>query len=224
MRILYLLSIILLAICSSCNQKKAENSTPVNTPVSNPIQNESNQIIDFRLVQALNPDSSINMIVEISAGTTAKYEMNKNTHQIVIDSIDGKPRYINYLGYPGNYGMIPNTILPKSEGGDGDPLDILLLGVTQPRGSIQKARVVGVMKLLDNGEQDDKILAVPMTEKWSNVEDIEDLDLYFPGARDIVSTFFTNYKTKGEMEFESWGSKDEAMKVVNDAYTYSSKN
>lgn len=196
-----------------------ENSTSV----LNPIQKESSTIIDFTAVQALNSDSSINMIVEISAGTTAKYEMNKNTHQIVMDSIDGVPRYINYLGYPGNYGMIPNTILPKSEGGDGDPLDILLLGVTEPRGSVQRARVVGVMKLLDNGEQDDKILAVPCTEKWSSVEDLEDLDSYFPGARDIVSIFFTNYKTKGEMVFESWGSKDEAMDVVKEAYEYSSR-
>jgi len=131
-----------------------------------------------------------------------------------MDSIDGKPRYINYLGYPGNYGMIPNTILPKSKGGDGDPLDILLLGVTQPRGSVQKVRIVGVMKLLDNGEQDDKIIAVPTTEKWSMVQNIDDLDQYFSGARDIVATFFTNYKAKGEMEFESWGDRSEAMKVV----------
>jgi len=170
--------------------------------------------IDFRNIVALNSDSTVNMVVEISAGTTAKYEMNKKSYQIVMDSIDGQPRYINYLGYPGNYGMIPNTILPKSEGGDGDPLDILLLGVTQPRGSVQKVRVLGVMKLLDNGEQDDKILAVPNTDKWSMVKDIDDLDLYFAGVRTIVSTFFTNYKAKGEMEFESWGNRSEAMKVV----------
>ncbi len=219
MRIPYLLVAIFLFIGLSCGNEKAE----ISSPVLKTIQQESKETIDFRTVQALNSDSSINMIVEIPAGTTAKYEMNKKSYQIVMDSIDGVPRYINYLGYPGNYGMIPNTILPKSEGGDGDPLDILLLGVTQSRGSVQRVRVVGVMKLLDNDEQDDKILAVPFTEKWSSVQDIEDLDSYFPGARDIVSTFFTNYKTKGEMVFESWGGKDDAMTVVKEAYEYSSR-
>ncbi|MFT6336957.1 MAG: inorganic pyrophosphatase [Halioglobus sp.] len=218
MKISYFLISILFLVGSSCKQEKKERHNPK-------IETESFKSkgdMAYENVIALNSDSSINMIVEISAGTTAKYEMNKNTYQIVMDSIDGQPRYINYLGYPGNYGMIPNTILSKSEGGDGDPLDILLLGVSQSRGSIQKARMVGVMKLLDNGEQDDKILAVPLTEKWSKVQNIEDLDLHFPGARDIVSIFFTNYKAKGEMKFESWGGRKEAMKVVNLAHDYPS--
>lgn len=203
-------------MASSCKQEK----TTIVSPQEQSISQEINKDIAYQNVLAFNADSTVNMIVEISAGTTAKYEMNKNSHQIVMDSIDGKPRYINYLGYPGNYGMIPNTILPKSEGGDGDPLDILLLGVTQPRGSIQKSRVVGVMKLLDNGEQDDKIIAVPNTPKWSNVRDIDDLDQYFPGARTIVSTFFTSYKEKGEMVFESWEDQSEAMRIVTIANGY----
>ena len=218
LRISHFIITILLFFGLSCKQDKTKQNIPI-------IESENLEAIAdiaYENVIALNHDGTINMIVEISAGTTAKYEMNKKTYQIVMDSIGGQPRDINYLGYPGNYGMIPNTILPKSEGGDGDPLDILLLGVTQPRGSIQKARIVGVMKLLDNNEQDDKILAVPLTEKWSRVHNIEDLDLYFPGAREIVSTFFTNYKEKGEMEFTSWGDKDEAMEVVNLAYKYSS--
>lgn len=211
-----LLIAILLIVGFSCKQDKRESPIP-KLEVENL---NSGADIAYQNMVALNSDGSINMIVEISAGTTAKYEMNKKTHQIVMDSIDGQPRYINYLGYPGNYGMIPNTMLPKSEGGDGDPLDILLLGITQPRGSIQKVRIVGVMKLLDNGDQDDKILAVPLTVKWSKVQNVVDLDLYFPGARDIVSIFFTSYKAKGEMEFESWGDRDEAMEVVNVAHDY----
>ncbi len=214
----YFLLAIFLLLGYSCKQEIAQKKPPITETVNQ----EPKADIAYENVLALNPDSSINMIVEISAGTTAKYEMNKKTHQIVMDNIDGQPRYINYLGYPGNYGMIPNTILPKSQGGDGDPLDILLFGVTQPRGSIQRARIVGVMKLLDNKEQDDKILAVPLTKKWSRVNNIDDLDLYFPGARDIVVTFFTNYKAKGEMEFESWGDRKEAMKVMNLAHDYSS--
>ena len=201
-------------IMSSCNEGNVIQDPSVST-------NKSQSKIQYEDIEAMNPDGTINMIVEISAGTTGKYEMNKKSGQIELDSINGKPRYINYLGYPGNYGMIPNTILPKSEGGDGDPLDVLLLGVTQPRGSVQKVRIVGVMKLLDNGEQDDKILAVPITQKWSNVKTLADLDVYFPGSKVIISTFFTNYKTKGEMEFDRWAGDTEAMNIVNKAYEYS---
>ena len=201
-------------IMSSCNEGNVIQDPSVST-------NKSQSKIQYEDIEAMNPDGTINMIVEISAGTTGKYEMNKKSGQIELDSINGKPRYINYLGYPGNYGMIPNTILPKSEGGDGDPLDVLLLGVTQPRGSVQKVRIVGVMKLLDNGEQDDKILAVPITQKWSNVKTLADLDVYFPGSKVIISTFFTNYKTQGEMEFDRWAVDTEAMNIVNKAYEYS---
>ncbi len=217
LRFSYSLISIALIICTSCSSDSGKNISTVAA------KDDGREDISYLDISAVNPDGSVNMIIEISAGTTAKYEMNKKTHRIVMDSIGEKPRYINYLGYPGNYGMIPNTILPKSVGGDGDPLDVLLLGVTQPRGTVHKVRIVGVMNLLDNGEQDDKILAVPMTEKWSQVQSIEDLDHYFPGARVIVATFFTNYKAKGEMEFSGWGSREEAMKVVNIAYDYSSK-
>ena len=57
--------------------------------------------------------------------------------------------------------MIPRTLLPKELGGDGDPLDVLVLGRALPRGSVVETKVLGVLKLLDRGEQDDKILAVP---------------------------------------------------------------
>ena len=57
--------------------------------------------------------------------------------------------------------MISRTLLPKELGGDGDPLDVLVLGRALPRGSVVETKVLGVLKLLDRGEQDDKILAVP---------------------------------------------------------------
>ncbi len=62
------------------------------------------------------------------------------------------PRHINYLGYPGNYGMIPNTILAENQGGDREPLDILLLGSTVTKDSVQIVNIVDVLELLDNGE------------------------------------------------------------------------
>jgi len=211
-----MICITLFLSCKNVNKTPRESSTHKIEKVSG-----KKYLSEY---EPYNADSTINVIIEIPAGTHQKWEVSKDDETLQLQYIDDKPRVINYLAYPCNYGMIPQSLLPKDMGGDGDPLDVILLGQKLDREEVVPCRIIGLLKLSDNGEQDDKILAVPMTEKWSNVEDIEDLDLYFPGARDIVSTFFTNYKTKGEMEFESWGSKDEAMKVVNDAYTYSSKN
>ena len=53
---------------------------------------------------------------------------NKETKQVEIELVNDNPRIINYLGYPANYGMIPETLLSRNNGGDGDPLDIVVLG------------------------------------------------------------------------------------------------
>lgn len=173
------------------------------------------RLFDYGTINAINPDSTVNMIVEIPAGTTAKYELNKVSYDLKIDSIDGLPRFIDYLGYPGNYGMIPNTILPKSQGGDGDPLDIILLGPAVARGSVQKVSIIGVLELLDNGEQDDKLIAIDPKLNWSRISDIEDLDKFYPGAKSIIATFFQNYKGVGQMQFIGWSSKSKAMTILN---------
>lgn len=154
------------------------------------------------------------MIIEIPAGTTAKYEMNKRAYSLQIDSINGQPRFIDYLGYPGNYGMIPNTLLPKSRGGDGDPLDVLLLGAAKQRGSIQKVIIIGVLELLDNGEQDDKLIAIPVQSKWSKISTIADLDEHYPGVKTIIATFFENYKGGKQMEIKGWGNVKKAMLIL----------
>ena len=166
-------------------------------------------------IRPKNAANTVNMIVEIPAGTTAKFEMNKDTYELEMDSINGKPRYIDYLPYPGNYGMIPNTLLTKEAGGDGDPLDIFMLGSTKERGSIQKVRVIGVLELLDNGEQDDKLIGIDPNSNWGKVQDIEDLDKYYPGSKEIVSTFFQNYKGKDQMELKGWSGKSKANIILS---------
>jgi len=178
-------------------------------------KNTSEPIADYKSIQPLNSDSTVNMIVEIPAGTTAKYEMNKQSHQLVIDRINGQPRYIDYLGYPGNYGMVPNTILPKAKGGDGDPLDILLLGPAKKRGSVHRVKLIGVLELLDNGEQDDKLIAIDPTSNWAGVSNISALDSLYPGSKTIIATFFEYYKGKGEMQLKGWSDKLKAQEIIS---------
>lgn len=166
---------------------------------------------------ALYSDGNINAVIEIPAGTLEKWEYNKSDKKMVWDRKDGKPRVINYLSYPGNYGMIPKTILPKELGGDGDPLDVIVLGQSIPRGNVVKAKLIGVMKLLDKGEQDDKLIAIAENSPLYHLNNLNELDDQYVGISEILKIWFENYKGKGKMIFQGFGDEKEAEKILNSA-------
>ena len=162
---------------------------------------------------ARTPSGEVNVVVEIPAGTDAKWEVTKPGGELRWQIKDGAPRVVQYLGYPGNYGMIPRTILPKEQGGDGDPLDVLVLGPAQPRGSVIPVRVIGVLELLDGGEQDDKLLAVVPGTPLGDVTSLAELEASYPGVTTIVRTWFENYKglsDEGQPRMVSQGLGDAA--------------
>ncbi len=105
-------------------------------------------------------DTDAKAIIEIPAGTLDKFELNKKSHEIEHEHKDGTPRVVQYLAYPANYGYIPNTLLAKEDGGDGDPLDVLVLGAAVEREAKLDIKIIGALRLLDRGEQDDKLIAV----------------------------------------------------------------
>ena len=107
----------------------AEGLTQVDTYT---LRGQKNFLTDFVPV---NPDGTINVVVEIPTGTTAKWEVTKPSGDIKWEFKSGAPRVVKYLGYPGNYGMVPQTLLPHALGGDGDPLDVIVLAPTVPRGT-----------------------------------------------------------------------------------------
>ena len=171
----------------------------------------------IEIEQSPSEDVWVEMLVEIPAGTIEKYEFNKVEQVMKIDSIDGKPRLIEYLGYPGNYGMIPKTLLPKNKGGDGDPLDILAIGAPATRGSILKCKIIGVLKLLDRGETDDKLIAVADNSTLQNIGNLNDLDQNYPGISEIIKLWFENYKGNGKMQFMGFGNKQEALQMLEES-------
>ena len=164
-----------------------------------------------------NPDGTINVVVEIPAGTTAKWEVAKPSGELRWEFKNGRPREVRYLGYPGNYGMLPRTLLSKQEGGDGDPLDVIVLGPAVPRGAVVRARVIGVLKLLDGGERDDKILAVLAGDPLAEAGSVRELDEEFPGVTKIVEIWFESYKGPGELEAQGFEGPDAAMRVIRSA-------
>jgi len=170
----------------------------------------------------INRDGTVNVVIEIPAGTTAKYETNNKTGMLELEQKNGAPRFVQYLGYPINYGAIPRSVMLKSKGGDGDSVDVLVLGQAVPRGSVVRGRVIGLLSLIDTGEKDDKAVVVMENSPFAKVTSIADLDAKFPGVTTILQTWFTSYKgygKDGKLMLSSAGFKGraEATKLIGDA-------
>jgi inorganic pyrophosphatase len=163
---------------------------------------------------ARNPDGTVNAAIEIPAGTNAKWEATKDGEAVAWERQRGRLRVVHYLPYPANYGMVPGTLLPREDGGDGDPLDVLLLGPARDRGEVVPARLVGVLRLLDDGERDDKLLAVDLEGPLGGVTDLDALERDFPGVTAILDGWFAHYKGPGRIETRGFGDRASALEVL----------
>lgn len=122
-------------------------------------------------------------VVEISKGSKKKYELDKETGYIMLDRI-----LYTSTHYPANYGFIPRTY-----GDDEDPLDVLLL-CSEPLEpmSLVRAFPIGVISMIDNGRNDEKIVAIPFDDPTYNTyKDISELPDHI---KDEMSHFFRVYK------------------------------
>lgn len=125
----------------------------------------------------------VDAVIEIPSQSRAKYELDKDSGLLRLDRV-----LYSAMFYPANYGFIPQTYCD-----DGDPLDILVLSqvIMHPR-SLVSARVIGVMRMMDGGEMDDKIIAVAENDmSVAHIHEVEELpDHFFLELRN----FFEEYK------------------------------
>ena len=166
---------------------------------------------------SINDNGYIDALIEISAGSLEKWEYNKETKKVEIELVNDNPRIINYLGYPANYGMIPGTLLSRNNGGDGDPLDIVVLGPPKPMGDIVKCKVIGVLYLIDNFEQDDKLIAISENSNLEHINDIGELNENYNGLLEIIEIWFTNYKGNDKIKSNGYGNSQSALNILANA-------
>ncbi len=172
----------------------------------------------FRDIPVFEQDSLVNIVVEIPAGCNQKWEVHKETGYLQWEEVrKDSLRVVKYLPYPANYGMIPRTFLPLEDGGDNDPLDVFLLGPALKRGTVVPGRIVGVLFMKDNEEQDDKLIAVQVDSWFYNVFSMDDLQKQFPGVVDILAHWLTNYKRSGNVELMGFGNETKAQKILHKA-------
>ncbi len=154
-----------------------------------------------------NTPRELNTIVEIPKNSNNKYEIDKETGLIALDRA-------NYSSspYPFDYGFAPRTLWE-----DEDALDVVLL-TTYPLhpGILVRARPVALMDMIDDGESDVKIIAVPTEDKrWDDVTDLEHLNKH--SLREYRHFFETYKALKGKnnkVEVRGYKGKDEAIKAI----------
>ena len=153
----------------------------------------------------VNAPMVVNGIIEIQKSSRAKYELDKETGMLELDRVLYSAMY-----YPANYGFIPQTYCD-----DKDPLDILILSQLQIEPMcIVSAKVIGVMRMLDGDEMDDKIIAVAEHDMSVNhIDDVSELPRHF--FRELKN-FFEDYKKleNKRVIVEDFQRKDVAMDIV----------
>jgi len=151
----------------------------------------------------------VNGIIEIPKGTRAKYELDKDSGLLILDRVLYSSVY-----YPANYGFIPQTYCD-----DKDPLDILILTqIDVVPLCIVPAKVIGVMRMLDNGEADDKIIAVAAGDpSVSHINDISELPQHFISE---LRNFFEDYKKleKKTVVVEEFFDRQTAINILMESF------
>ena len=185
-----------------------------------PDARNTTQISGFDYLRDFEPITEtgfVNIVIEIPAGSNQKWEVEKESGYLEWEIREDSLRVVNYLPYPANYGMIPRTWLPADKGGDDDPLDIFLIGPKQERGAVVQGRIVGVIKMLDGGEQDDKLIAVDPDSWFWNVHTLDDLNIQFPGISEILSIWLRSYKGGTIVTIQGIEDEIEAEKILHRA-------
>lgn len=144
----------------------------------------------------------INVIVEINKGSKNKYEIDKETGLIALDRVAHTSQ-----DFPFDYGFIPKTLWH-----DNDPVDVIIL-TTYPLlpGLLVRVRPVAIMNMIDGGEADDKIIAVPHDDpRWSNILDLEDINKH---TIKEIEHFYMTYKKLQNKEVEVLGFKGKSEAV-----------
>ncbi len=156
------------------------------------------------------PPWDVNVIIENPmGGDPVKYELDKVSNAIMVD------RFLHTaMRYPGNYGFIPHTL-----SGDGDPIDVLVVGgVAVVPGAVLRSRPVGMMMMIDEAGEDEKVLAVPVDQLhpyYTNVSSYRDLPAIM---LEQILHFFSHYKDleKGKWtEITGWRDPEEAAAAID---------
>lgn len=158
---------------------------------------------------SLSEDNIVEAVIEIPKNSRSKYELDKETGMLRLDRVLYSSVY-----YPANYGFIPQTYCD-----DKDPLDILVLSQVKVLPMcIMRAKIIGVMRMVDEGEIDDKIIAVSPDDK--SVSHFEHLDELPEHHLRELRAFFEDYKKleHKNVKVEEFMGREAAIEILNQSF------
>lgn len=150
----------------------------------------------------------INSITEIPMNSMVKYEFNKDLNCVEVDRFFTTP-----MPMPYNYWFLPQSYNKD----DGDPLDIILLSqYSIIPGCVVEANVIWVLHMIDWGEIDDKIIAIPKKEPFYKY--IDSVDKIPQHLKNQIEFFLLNYKKldNKETELKWWSDIETAKQLINE--------
>lgn len=152
----------------------------------------------------------VNVVVEISAGSSHKIEWNREKAVFQLDRVEPA-----IFAKPTSYGFIPQTLDE-----DGDELDALII-TTEPlaTGVILEGKIIGVMKFEDDGEVDDKIVVVPADDRQTGnaINSLSDLPEQQLKQIEHHFTHYKDLKKPGSTIVKGWGDIEEAKAIVHES-------
>lgn len=159
------------------------------------------------------PPKEVYCFVEIPKGSVNKYEYNKKMGVFVLDRV-----LYESVFFPAEYGIIPRTLNKK----DGDPLDIMVLSSFPTfAGCLITSRPIGLLRITDSGEKDDKIIGVPANDpRFDHIKDLSDLP---PQTKKELSNFWENYselQPDKKIKIDGWSNQEAAWKTIEDCTKY----
>ncbi len=191
----------ILAVCAALALASAQPLAAASDFIRNPLH----------VPQPKTSPDEATVLVEIPAGSSTKYETTEDG-RIFVDRFQSMP-----VAYPANYGSMPSTLA-----GDGDPLDALVL-TREPLhpGVLINFRPIGVLRMIDKGEHDEKIIGVPTDKIDPTYTDIRDLADLPEIEKQRVEAFFRIYKDlpagRNTVELNGWGDAAEARGMIGQA-------
>ena len=148
----------------------------------------------------------VDVVIEIPLGSKNKFEIDEKTHRVKLDRV-----LYSAMNYPAEYGYIENTLSD-----DGDPLDVLVISnaPTYP-GCIVTARILGYLRMKDNGMLDYKLIGVVDADpRFNEIQELSDLPQF---RLEEIKDFFASYKKLQEIpvEVEEYYDKKAAIEILN---------
>nr|CAC81009.2 soluble inorganic pyrophosphatase [Nostoc sp. PCC 7120 = FACHB-418] len=153
--------------------------------------------MDLSRIPAQPKPGVINILIEIAGGSQNKYEFDKDLEAFALDRV-----LYSSVKYPYDYGFVPNTLAD-----DGDPLDGMVI-IDEPTfpGCVIAARPIGFLEMIDGGDRDEKILAVPDKDpRYAHRKSLNDVA---PHRLDEIAEFFRSYKNLEKKVTQSVGWQD----------------